>query len=599
MGKTVGIDLGTTNSVIAYLENGEPTVIPNAEGSRTTPSIVAITEEDRLVGQIAKRQAIINPENTVFSIKRLIGRGYNSKEIQDDIKKLPYKIVAADNGDARVEIIGKVFSPSEISGMILSNLKQVAEEFLGEPVSDAVITVPAYFNDSQRQATKDAGKIAGLNVLRIVNEPTAAALAYGLNKNQNIKIAVFDLGGGTFDISILELEEGVFEVLSTNGDTHLGGEDFDLILVDYLVKKFKELNNIDLKEDKMALQRLKEAAEKAKMELSSLKETEISLPFITVGESGPLHLTETITRAKFEEIAFELIERLEPPCRTALVDAELSVDEINEIILVGGMTRMPKVIEKVKEIFKTTPSKGVNPDEVVAMGAAIQAGVMEGDIKDIVLLDVIPLSLGVETAGGVFTKIIERNTPIPVSKKKIFTTAEDNQDMVNIHILQGEREMAEDNISLARFQLVGILPAPRAVPQIEVSFNVDANGILNVTAKDMGTGKKQSIKVTATSGLNETEINKIIDESQKFKEDDEKRKKFIELKNDSESLIFTTIRSVEEYGSSLSDEIKESVDITVSAMKEALETDDYDEIKNAFDRLNEAAHKIAETIYSN
>ena len=599
MSKTVGIDLGTTNSVVAALENGEPVVIPNSEGSRITPSVVAFSEDGTiLVGQIAKRQAIINPENTVFAIKRLIGRKFNSTEVQRDIKILPYKIVEASNSDARIEIRGKVYSPSEISAYVLMKLKETAEDYLGEEISDAVITVPAYFNDSQRQATKDAGRIAGLNVLRIINEPTAAALAYGLNKKDNLKIAVFDLGGGTFDISILELSEGVFEVVATNGDTHLGGEDFDLRIVDFLAEEFYKEHAIDIRRDRMALQRLKEAAEKAKMELSTLKETEVNLPFITSTENGPMHLVYTLTRAKLEELVFDLIEKLDPPCRAALADASLTPDDIDEVILVGGQTRMPKVQEKVKEIFGKDPSKGVNPDEVVAIGAAIQGGVLQGEVENVVLLDVTPISLGVETAGGVFTKIIERNTPIPVSRSRIFTTAEDNQDIVNVHVLQGERELAKDNISLARFQLVGIPPAPRGVPQIEVAFTIDANGILHVTAKDLGTGKFQTIKVAAGSGLNEEEIQRIIEEAEKYKEEDKKRKALIDLRNNAQSLIYTTRRTIEEYGDIVPAEEKELIEMTIKSLEEAVEDSNEEMIKAYFKKLEETAHKIAEIIYS-
>jgi len=599
MGKIVGIDLGTTNSCVAVMEGGDPVVIANQEGSRTTPSMVAFTESgERLVGQAAKRQAITNPENTIFGIKRLIGRKYDSKEVQEDIKVLPYKIVKASNGDAWVRVRGKDYSPAEISAMILQKMKQTAEDYLGEKVTEAVITVPAYFNDSQRQATKDAGRIAGLKVERIINEPTAASLAYGLDKKGDRKIAVFDLGGGTFDISILEIGEGVFEVKATNGDTHLGGEDFDLRIIDYLADEFKKDQGIDLRNDRMALQRLKEAAEKAKCELSGALETDINLPFITADASGPKHLNMKLTRAKLEALVDDLVQRVEEPCRVALKDAGLTPADIDEVILVGGMTRMPKVQEKVKEIFGKEPSKGVNPDEVVAIGAAIQAGVLKGDVKDVLLLDVTPLSLGIETLGGVFTKLIEKNTTIPTKKSQIFSTAADNQPAVEIHVLQGEREMAADNKSLGRFQLVGIPPAPRGVPQIEVTFDIDANGIVHVSAKDLGTGKEQSIKITASSGLTEEEIQKLIREAEVHAEEDRKKRELVDARNNADSLIYTTEKSIKELGDKLDASTKTEIDQAIERLRKAMEGDDVGEIKRLTDELTQASHKLAEAMYA-
>jgi molecular chaperone DnaK len=598
MSKVIGIDLGTTNSCVAVMEGTQAKVLENAEGARTTPSVVAFTDEgEKLIGQPAKRQAVTNPENTIFAVKRLIGRNFNDPTVKKDVETAPFKIVNSDKGDAWIEAKGQKYSPSQISAFTLQKMKETAEKYLGSEVKQAVITVPAYFNDAQRQATKDAGKIAGLEVLRIINEPTAASLAYGLDKKANKKIAVYDLGGGTFDVSILELGDGVFEVKSTNGDTFLGGEDFDNAIVDYLLSEFKKENGIDLKSDKLALQRLKEAAEKAKIELSSATQTEINLPFITADKTGPKHINLKMTRAKLEALVEDLISRTIPPCRTALKDAGLSASEVDEIVLVGGMTRMPKVIEEVKNFFGKDPNKSVNPDEVVAMGAAIQAGVLQGDVKDVLLLDVTPLSLGIETLGGVSTKLIDKNTTIPTKKSQVFSTAEDNQPAVSIRVLQGEREMASDNKVLGNFELVGIAPAPRGVPQIEVTFDIDANGIVNVSAKDKGTGKEQKIQIQASGGLSDEEINQMVKDAESNKEEDKKKREAVDARNQADTLIHSTEKNLKEHGSKVSDADKKAIEDASANLRNALKGTDVEEIKKKTQDLVQASMKLGEAIY--
>jgi len=598
MSKIIGIDLGTTNSCVAIMEGSQPKVLENAEGARTTPSVVAFTDDnEKLIGQPAKRQAVTNPENTIFAVKRLIGRNFDDPTVKKDVEAAPFKIINSDKGDAWIEARGEKYSPSQISAFILQKMKETAEKYLGQAVTKAVITVPAYFNDAQRQATKDAGKIAGLEVLRIINEPTAASLAYGLDKKQNKKIAVYDLGGGTFDVSILELGDGVFEVKSTNGDTFLGGEDFDNAIVDYLISEFKKDNGIDLKSDKLALQRLKEAAEKAKIELSSAEQTDINLPFITADKTGPKHINLKMTRAKLEALVEDLIARTMPPCKTALKDAGITASEIDEVVMVGGMTRMPKVIAEVKNFFGKEPNKSVNPDEVVAMGAAIQAGVLQGDVKDVLLLDVTPLSLGIETLGGVSTKLIEKNTTIPTKKSQVFSTAEDSQPAVSIRVLQGEREMAADNKLLGNFELVGIAPAPRGVPQIEVTFDIDANGIVNVSAKDKGTGKEQKIQIQASGGLSDEEIEKMVKEAEANKEADKKKRESVDARNQADTLIHSTDKNLKEHGAKISDAEKKAIEDASTALKEALKGDNVEDIKKKTETLVQASMKLGEAIY--
>ena len=598
MSKIIGIDLGTTNSCVAIMEGSQAKVLENAEGARTTPSVVAFSNEnEKLIGQPAKRQAVTNPENTIFAVKRLIGRNFDDPTVKKDIEAAPFKIVNSEKGDAWIEAKGEKYSPSQISAFILQKMKETAEKYLGQAVTKAVITVPAYFNDAQRQATKDAGKIAGLEVLRIINEPTAASLAYGLDKKQNKKIAVYDLGGGTFDVSILELGDGVFEVKSTNGDTFLGGEDFDNAVVEYLITEFKKDSGIDLKSDKLALQRLKEAAEKAKIELSAAEQTDINLPFITADKTGPKHINLKMTRAKLEALVEDLISRTIPPCKTALKDAGISASDVDEIVMVGGMTRMPKVINEVKNFFGKEPNKSVNPDEVVAMGAAIQAGVLQGDVKDVLLLDVTPLSLGIETLGGVSTKLIEKNTTIPTKKSQVFSTAEDNQPAVSIRVLQGEREMATDNKLLGNFELIGIAPAPRGVPQIEVTFDIDANGIVNVSAKDKGTGKEQKIQIQASGGLSDEEIEKMVKDAEANKDADKKKRESVDVRNQADTLIHSTEKNLKEHGSKVSDAEKKAIEDGSSALKEALKGEDIEDIKKKTESLVQASMKLGEAIY--